>query len=179
MGAVCGIWPAVCDCLLKRRQPYSGASGAPRTCQMAMPRGAGASTAHSAVLCCAAEGVLCSSGARHGVAIAAPWCQWTRIMLRASPYARLILSLDFSLIWVGARTGADRRHFPGLCTPLPPPDTSAARQLSSSGARVSGGSSRKGWVFLPVTQITASFLLLYQAGALVRLLWSWKRHSRL
>src|SRR5580765_463777 len=52
---------------------------------------------------------------------------------------------------------------------LPAPDSSAGFGLSSSGVRVSGGSSRRLGIFA-VTQITASFLLLAGAGALIKTL---------
>src|SRR5207245_648390 len=52
---------------------------------------------------------------------------------------------------------------------LPSEDVSRGLGLSSSGARVSGGSSSRLRIFA-VTQITASFLLLAGAGALVRTL---------
>jgi putative ABC transport system permease protein len=80
----------------------------------------------------------------------------------------LDLTLDFSMIWIGVALAMAAAVFLAFVPRLPAPDTSAGFSLSSS-VRVSGGSSRRLGIFA-VTQITASFLLLAGAGALVKTL---------
>jgi predicted permease len=116
-----------------------------------------------------AEGiVLCGSGALAGIAIAAPMVAvLARYASRFSVRA-LDLTLDFSMIWIGVALAMVAAAFLAFVPRLPAPDTSAGFSLSSS-VRVSGGSSRRLGIFA-VTQITASFLLLAGAGALVKTL---------
>jgi putative ABC transport system permease protein len=117
-----------------------------------------------------AEGiVLCGSGALLGVAIAAPMV--TVLSHYASRFSvrALDLTLDFSLVWIGVGLALLAAVFLAFVPRLPSPDTSSSFSLSSTGARVSGGSSRRLGIFA-VTQITASFLLLAGAGALVKTL---------
>jgi predicted permease len=117
-----------------------------------------------------AEGlVLCGSGALLGVAIAAPMVAvLARYASRFSVRA-LDLSLDSTLVWIGAALAVVAAVFLAFVPRLPSADTSAGFGLSSSGVRVSGGSSRRLGIFA-VTQITASFLLLAGAGALLKTL---------
>jgi putative ABC transport system permease protein len=117
-----------------------------------------------------AEGiVLCGSGALAGIAIAAPMVAvLARYASRFSVRA-LDLTLDFSMVWIGAALALAAAVFLAFVPRLPAPDTSAGFGLSSSGVRVSAGSSRRLGIFA-VTQITASFLLLAGAGALVKTL---------
>jgi putative ABC transport system permease protein len=117
-----------------------------------------------------AEGiVLCGSGALAGVAIAAPMVAvLARYASRFSVRA-LDLTLDFSMVWIGVALAMVAAVFLAFVPRLPAPDTSSGFSLSSSGVRVSGGSSRRLGIFA-VTQITASFLLLAGAGALVKTL---------
>ncbi len=117
-----------------------------------------------------AEGiVLCGSGALLGVAVAAPMVSVLSHYASRFSVRALDLSLDFTLIWVGAGLALIAAIFLAFVPRLPSPDTSAGLALSNSGARVSGGSSRRLGIFA-VTQITASFLLLAGAGALVKTL---------
>ncbi|HMC32372.1 MAG TPA: ADOP family duplicated permease [Candidatus Angelobacter sp.] len=117
-----------------------------------------------------AEGiVLCGSGALAGIAIAAPMVAvLARYASRFSVRA-LDLTLDFSMVWIGAALAVAAAVFLAFVPRLPSPDSSAGFGLSSSGVRVSAGSSRRLGIFA-VTQITASFLLLAGAGALVKTL---------
>ncbi|HMC32368.1 MAG TPA: FtsX-like permease family protein, partial [Candidatus Angelobacter sp.] len=117
-----------------------------------------------------AEGiVLCGSGALAGIAIAAPMVAvLARYASRFSVRA-LDLTLDFSMVWIGAALALAAAIFLAFVPRLPSPDSSAGFGLSSSGVRVSAGSSRRLGIFA-VTQITASFLLLAGAGALVKTL---------
>ncbi len=117
-----------------------------------------------------AEGiVLCGSGALLGVAIAAPMVSVLRHYASRFSVRALDLSLDFSLVWIGAGLALVAAIFLAFVPRLPAPDTSAGFGLSSSGVRVSGGSARRLGVFA-VIQVMASFLLLAGAGALVKTL---------
>jgi putative ABC transport system permease protein len=116
-----------------------------------------------------AEGiVLCGSGALAGMAIAAPMVAVLAKYASRFSVRALDLTLDFSMIWIGVALAMAAAVFLAFVPRLPAPDTSAGFSLSSS-VRVSGGSSRRLGIFA-VTQITASFLLLAGAGALVKTL---------
>ena len=116
-----------------------------------------------------AEGiVLCGSGALAGLAIAAPMVAVLAKYAARFSVRALDLRLDFSMIWIGVALAMVAAVFLAFVPRLPAPDTSAGFSLSSS-VRVSGGSSRRLGIFA-VTQITASFLLLAGAGALVKTL---------
>jgi putative ABC transport system permease protein len=117
-----------------------------------------------------AEGiVLCGSGALAGMAIAAPMVAVLAKYAARFSVRALDLTLDFSMVWIGVALAMVAAVFLAFVPRLPAPDTSAGFGLSSSGARVSGGSSRRLGIFA-ITQITASFLLLAGAGALVKTL---------
>ena len=117
-----------------------------------------------------AEGlVLCGSGALAGVLIATPMVAvLARYASRFSVRA-LDLKLDFSMVWIGAALALIAAIFLAFVPRLPSMDPSRGFGLTSSGLRVTGGSSRRLRAFA-VTQITASFLLLAGAGALLRTL---------
>jgi putative ABC transport system permease protein len=117
-----------------------------------------------------AEGlVMCGTGALAGVAIAAPMVKvLARYASRFSVRA-LDLTLDFSLVWIGVALALVAAIFLAFVPRLPSPDSSHGPALSSGGARVSGRSNRRLRI-LAVTQITASFLLLAGAGALLKTL---------
>src|SRR5262249_45710864 len=137
--------------------------------EMAIRSALGASTAtfRRALL---AEGlVLCGSGALAGVAIAAPMVAVLGRYASRFSVRALDLALDSSLVWIGVGLSLVAAVFLAFVPRVPAPDSSAGFGLSSSGVRVSGGSSRRLGVFA-VVQITASFLLLAGAGALVRTL---------
>jgi putative ABC transport system permease protein len=80
----------------------------------------------------------------------------------------LDLTLDSTLVWIGVALALVAAVFLAFVPRLPAPDTSAGFSLTNS-ARISGGSSRRLGIFA-VTQITASFLLLAGAGALIKTL---------
>ena len=116
-----------------------------------------------------AEGiVLCGSGALAGMAIAAPMVAVLAKYAARFSVRALDLTLDFSMVWIGVALAMVAAVFLAFVPRLPSPDTSAGFSLSNS-VRVSGGSSRRLGIFA-VTQITASFLLLAGAGALVKTL---------
>ncbi len=136
--------------------------------EMAIRAALGASTAAFRRSLLAEGIVLCGSGALAGIAIAAPMVAVLAKYASRFSVRALDLTLDFSMVWIGVALAMVAAVFLAFVPRLPAPDTSAGFSLSSS-VRVSGGSSRRLGIFA-VTQITASFLLLAGAGALVKTL---------
>ena len=136
--------------------------------EMAIRAALGASTAAFRRSLLAEGIVLCGSGALAGIAIAAPMVAVLAKYASRFSVRALDLTLDFSMVWIGVALAMVAAVFLAFVPRLPAPDTSAGFSLSNS-VRVSGGSSRRLGIFA-VTQITASFLLLAGAGALVKTL---------
>jgi putative ABC transport system permease protein len=140
-----------------------------RESELAVRAALGASTAALRRSLLAEGLVLCGSGALAGVAIAAPMVNVlaryaARFSVRATD-----LTLDPSLVWIGVALAFLGAIFLAFVPRLPSADASKGLALSSSGVRVTGGSRGRLRVFA-VTQITASFLLLAGAGALIKTL---------
>jgi putative ABC transport system permease protein len=113
--------------------------------------------------------VLCGSGVVAALVIAAPMVSVlaryaSRFSVRADGVA-----LDFTLVWIGIALALIAAVFLAFVPRLPSADASRGPSLAGGGTRVTGSSSRRLRVFA-VTQITASFLLLAGAGALIRTL---------
>ncbi|MBB6145358.1 putative permease [Silvibacterium bohemicum] len=137
--------------------------------ELAVRSALGASTAALRRSLLAESIVLCGSGALAALLIAAPMVAIlgryaSRFSVRADG-----LTLDFSLVWFGVILSLAAAVFLAFVPRLPTADVSRGLGLASSGTRVAGGSSRRLRIFA-VTQITASFLLLAGAGALMRTL---------
>jgi putative ABC transport system permease protein len=118
-----------------------------------------------------AEGlVLCGSGALAGVLIAIPMAAvLARYAARFSVRA-LDLTLDFSMVWIGVALALLAAVFLAFVPRLPSMDSARGFTLTSGGLRAtSRGSSGRLRIFA-ITQITASFLLLAGAGALLKTL---------
>jgi predicted permease len=112
--------------------------------------------------------VLSATGALAGLIIAAPMVAVLgRYAARFSARADG-LTLDFTLVWIGIALALIAAVFLAFVPRLPSPDSSQGLGLSSSGTRVTSGSRRLS--LFAVTQITASFLLLAGAGALIKTL---------
>jgi predicted permease len=140
-----------------------------RESELAVRSALGATTAALRRSLLAESTVLCGSGALAGLLIAAPMVAVlaryaSRFSVRADG-----LKLDFSLIWIGIALALAAAVFLAFVPRLPSADASKGFALTSSGLRVTGASTRRLRVFA-VTQITASFLLLAGAGALVKTL---------
>lgn len=113
--------------------------------------------------------VLCGSGAVAGLVIAWPMVEiLARYASRFSVRAEG-LTLDSSMVWIGAALAIIAAVFLAFVPHLPGQDASGGTALTSSGIRVTSGSARRLRIFA-VTQITASFLLLAGAGALMKTL---------
>lgn len=114
--------------------------------------------------------VLCISGALAGLLIA-----WPMVAVLSNYASRFSvraegLKLDSSLVWIGIVLAIIAALFVAFVPRLPAGGEAAkGNALTSSGVRVTGGSTRRLRLFA-VTQITASFLLLAGAGALMKTL---------
>jgi len=140
-----------------------------RESELAIRSALGASTGALRRSLLAESLVMCGSGALAGVLIAAPMVAvLARYASRFSVRA-LDLKLDFTLVWIGIALALIAAVFLAYVPRLPSAGASQGTGLSSSGARVTSGSARRLRIFA-VTQITASFLLLAGAGALIRTL---------
>jgi len=106
--------------------------------------------------------LLCGAGAALGVMSAQPMVAiLARYASRFSVRA-LDLTVDNSLLWVGAALAVVAAVILAFVPRLPSADTSNGLSLSSGSARITGSTNRSQRIFA-VTQIAASFVLL--AGA--------------
>src|SRR5437667_6053904 len=110
--------------------------------------------------------LLCSAGAALGVISAYPMVAiLARYASRFSVRA-LDLTVDSSLLWVGAALAVVAAVILAFVPRLPSADTSSGLSLSSGSARITGSTSRRQRIFA-VTQIAASFVLLAGASMLI------------
>ena len=145
-----------------------------RESELAVRTALGATTAALRRSLLAESLILCGSGVIASLLIAAPMVAIlgryaARFSVRADG-----LSLDFSLVWFGIALALAAAVALALIPRLPSADSSTSLAAAGSSSRVSGSSSRRLRIFA-VTQITASFLLLAGAGALMRTLWVLER----
>ena len=113
--------------------------------------------------------LLCVAGATLGVAISRPMVAiLARYASRFSVRA-LDLTVDSSMLWVGAGLAILAAVLLAFVPRLPSADTSKGIGLSSGSVRITGSTSRRLRVFA-VTQIAASFMLLAGASMLVKTL---------
>ncbi len=117
-----------------------------------------------------AEGLLlCGAGAALGVLSARPMVAvLARYASRFSVRA-LDLTVDSSMLWVGAVLALIAAIVLAFVPRLPAADTSHGFGLAGGGARVTGSTTRRLRVFA-VTQIAASFMLLAGASVLLKTL---------
>jgi len=110
--------------------------------------------------------LLCVAGAMLGVLSAQPLVAvLARYASRFSVRA-MDLTVDSSLLWVGAALAILAAVALAFVPRLPSGDSSQGLSMSGSSVRVTGNTRRRQRVFA-VTQIAASFVLLAGAGALV------------
>jgi putative ABC transport system permease protein len=115
--------------------------------------------------------LLCGAGAALGVLSARPMVS---VLARyASRYSvrALDLTVDSSMLWVGAGLALIAAVLLAFVPRLPSGDGSNAISLSNGSVRVTGGASRRLRAFA-ITQIAASFVLLAGAAMLVQTLLS-------
>jgi predicted permease len=126
----------------------------------------GASTGALRRMLLAESLLLCGAGAAVGVWSAQPLVAiLARYASRFSVRA-LDLSVDSSLLWVGAALAVVAAVILAFVPRLPSADTSNGHSLSSGTARITGSTSRRQRIFA-VTQIAASFVLLAGASTVI------------
>jgi putative ABC transport system permease protein len=126
----------------------------------------GASTAALRRMLLAESLLLCGAGAAIGVVSAQPMVAiLARYASRFSVRA-LDLTVDASLLWVGAALAIVAAVILAFVPRLPSSDTSNGLSLSSGSVRIIGSTSRRQRIFA-VTQIAASFVLLAGASTLI------------
>src|SRR5882762_8006276 len=126
----------------------------------------GASTGALRRMLLAESLLLCGAGAAVGVWSAQPLVAiLARYASRFSVRA-LDLTVDSSLLWVGAALAVVAAVILAFVPRLPSADTSNGHRLSSGTARITGSTSRRQRIFA-VTQIAASFVLLAGASTLI------------
>ncbi len=140
-----------------------------RESELAVRSALGASTAALRRSLLAESIVLCGSGALLALILAIPMVTVLghyaqRFSVRAEG-----LTLDFTLVWIGIALALIAAVFLAFVPRLPSADPSRGTSLTGAGTRVTGSSTRRLRIFA-ITQITASFLLLAGAGALLRTL---------
>jgi putative ABC transport system permease protein len=110
--------------------------------------------------------LLCGAGAAVGVMSAQPMVAiLARYASRFSVRA-LDLTVDNSMLWVGAALAIVAAVILAFVPRLPSADTSKGLSLSSGSVRITGSTSRRQRIFA-VTQIAASFVLLAGASTLI------------
>src|SRR5499425_1493028 len=110
--------------------------------------------------------LLCGAGAAIGVLSAQPLVSiLARYASRFSVRA-LDLTVDFSLLWVGAALAIVAAVILACVPRLPSADKANGLNVASGSVRITGSTSRRQRIFA-VTQIAASFVLLAGACALV------------
>jgi putative ABC transport system permease protein len=113
--------------------------------------------------------VLCVAGAAVGVISGRPLLAvLARYASRFSVRA-LDLTVDSSMLWVGAALAVFAAVLLAFVPRLPSTDASRGLGLSSGSVRISGGTNRRLRIFA-VTQIAASFILLAGASMLLKTL---------
>jgi predicted permease len=126
----------------------------------------GASTGALRRMLLAESLLLCGAGAAVGVLSAQPLVAiLARYTSRFSVRA-LDLTVDSSLLWVGAALAVVAAVILAFVPRLPSADTSNGHRLSSGTARITGSTSRRQRIFA-VTQIAASFVLLAGASTVI------------
>ena len=110
--------------------------------------------------------LLCCAGAALGVLIAQPLV--TILARYASRFSirALDLSVDSSMLWVGAALAVVAAVILAFVPRLPSADASNGLNIMSGTVRVTSSTNRRQRIFA-ITQIAASFVLLAGAGALI------------
>jgi len=142
--------------------------------ELAIRAALGASTGALRRMLLAESLLLCGAGAAVGVWSAQPLVAiLARYASRFSVRA-LDLTVDASLLWVGAALAVVAAVILAFVPRLPAADTSNRHGLAIGSARIIGSTSRRQRIFA-VTQIAASFVLLVGASAVVSTLIAFER----
>jgi len=113
--------------------------------------------------------LLCVTGAALGVLIARPMVAILARYASRFSIRALDLTVDSSMLWVGALLAVVAAVLLAFVPRLPSADGSNGMNLSSGGVRITGSTGRRLRVFA-VTQIAACFMLLAGAGMLLKTL---------
>ena len=139
--------------------------------ELAIRAALGASTGALRRMLLAESLLLCGAGAALGVLSARPMVAiLARYASRFSVRA-LDLTVDSSMLWVGALLAVVAAVLLAFVPRLPAADGSKGSNLASSSVRITGSTGRRLRVFA-ITQIAASFMLLAGAGMLLKTLLS-------
>jgi predicted permease len=134
--------------------------------ELAIRAALGASTGALRRMLLAESLLLCTAGAVLGVMSAQPMVAiLARYASRFSVRA-LDLTVDSSLLWVGAALAMVAAVILAFVPRLPSTDASNGLNLSSGSVRITGSTNRRQRIFA-VTQIAASFVLLVGASVLI------------
>jgi putative ABC transport system permease protein len=137
--------------------------------ELAIRAALGASTAALRRVLLAESLLLCGAGAALGVLSARPMVAvLARYASRFSVRA-LDLTVDSSMLWVGAGLAIVAAALLAFVPRLPSGDGAAGINVSSGSVRMTGGSTRRLRAFA-ITQIAASFVLLAGAAVLLKTL---------
>ncbi|MGA7380194.1 MAG: ADOP family duplicated permease [Terriglobales bacterium] len=110
--------------------------------------------------------LLCGAGAAVGMISAQPMVAVLARYASRFSIRALDLTVDASLLWVGAALAIIAAVILAFVPRLPVVSTSGGLSLSSGSARITGSTSRRQRIFV-VTQIAASFVLLAGASTLI------------
>jgi predicted permease len=113
--------------------------------------------------------LLCGAGALLGVLIARPMVAVLARYISRFSVRALDLTVDSTLLWVGAALAVIAAVLLAFVPRLPSADAAHGLGLSSGSLRITGGANRRLRVFA-MTQIAASFVLLAGAGMLLKTL---------
>jgi putative ABC transport system permease protein len=113
--------------------------------------------------------LLCGAGAILGVLIARPMVAVLARYISRFSVRALDLTVDSTLLWVGAALAVIAAVLLAFVPRLPSADAAHGLGLSNGSLRITGGANRRLRVFA-MTQIAASFVLLAGAGMLLKTL---------
>ncbi len=115
--------------------------------------------------------LLCTAGAALGLLITDPMVSILAGYASRFSVRALDLTVDFSILWVGAGLAIIAAVLLAFVPRLPSAESSSGMGLSSSSVRITGGTSRRLRIFA-VTQIAASFILLAGSSILIKTLFT-------
>jgi predicted permease len=113
--------------------------------------------------------LLCGTGAALGVVSAQPMVAVLARYASRFSIRALDLTVDASMLWVGAGLAVAAAALLAFVPRLPSSDAAHGAGIAAGGVRITGRTTRRLRLFA-VTQIAASFMLLAGAGMLVRTL---------
>jgi putative ABC transport system permease protein len=137
--------------------------------ELAVRAALGASTAALRRTLLAESLLLCGAGALIGVLSARPMVSILAHYASRFSVRALDLSVDSSMLWVGAALAVVAAVLLAFVPRLPSADASNGINVSSGSVRITGSTNRRLRIFA-VTQIAASFVLLAGASMLIKTL---------